>query len=147
MNRFLWDTDTLSLYRRGNPGIEARIQTEARDAIVLSIFTVDEALSGWYDILRKARTPQQMVDAYRRLEESVTVISEFRLLPVTESAWMRIRILQTQRLNVRPADLRIAALALEYNIILVTRNLRDFERVPGIHLENWASKTPGDDAP
>jgi len=35
-------------------------------------------------------------------------------------------------------DLRIAAIVLVEKAILVTRNLRDFKRVPGLEIVNWA---------
>ena len=40
--------------------------------------------------------------------------------------------------NVGRMDLRIAAIALEEDAVVITRNLRDFERVPGLACENWA---------
>ncbi len=43
------------------------------------------------------------------------------------------------KLNVGKNDLRIAAIALENGAIVVTRNERDFRRVPGLAVENWAS--------
>ncbi len=42
-------------------------------------------------------------------------------------------------LNVRKMDLRIAAVVLEYGGVLVTRNVRDFQRVPGLPIEDWSS--------
>ncbi len=53
------------------------------------------------------------------------------------AAMARFRWLVGLKLNVGPNDLRIAATALEYDLTVVTRNLRDFERVPGLQVENW----------
>jgi len=38
---------------------------------------------------------------------------------------------------IESADIFIAATALAHNLILVTRNQRHFERVPGLVVENW----------
>jgi len=35
------------------------------------------------------------------------------------------------------ADLRIAAIALSRGLIVVTGNVREFQRVPGLQVENW----------
>jgi tRNA(fMet)-specific endonuclease VapC len=37
-------------------------------------------------------------------------------------------------------DLLIAAHALELSAILVTNNVREFSRVPGLKIENWVSR-------
>jgi tRNA(fMet)-specific endonuclease VapC len=38
---------------------------------------------------------------------------------------------------IGPFDLLIAGIALAHNLTLVTRNTREFTRVPGLKLENW----------
>jgi len=43
------------------------------------------------------------------------------------------------KLNVRKMDLRIAAIVLECAGVVVTRNVRDFQRVPNLAVENWIS--------
>jgi tRNA(fMet)-specific endonuclease VapC len=42
-------------------------------------------------------------------------------------------------LNVRKMDLRIAAIVLEIGATLVSRNLRDFRRIPNLAVEDWSS--------
>jgi tRNA(fMet)-specific endonuclease VapC len=45
--------------------------------------------------------------------------------------------LVSMRLNVGKMDLRIAAIALEHGAVVVTRNTRDFQRIPGVTVEDW----------
>jgi tRNA(fMet)-specific endonuclease VapC len=45
--------------------------------------------------------------------------------------------LENQGTPIGPLDQQIAAHALALGLTLVTNNVREFERVPGLHLENW----------
>ncbi len=46
--------------------------------------------------------------------------------------------LETKGSPIGPNDLLIAATVLYHNGILVTNNVREFSRVPGLKIENWA---------
>ena len=51
----------------------------------------------------------------------------------------RIRVdLERRGLPIGPLDTLIAAHALSLDAVLVTNNVREFARVPGLRLENWA---------
>jgi tRNA(fMet)-specific endonuclease VapC len=41
------------------------------------------------------------------------------------------------KLNVKKNDLRIATIALEADATVVTANVHDFARVPGLPVEDW----------
>lgn len=57
------------------------------------------------------------------------------------SAYGEIRAyLQREGTPIGPLDMLIAAHARAENMILVTNNVREFERVPGLELENWAEQ-------
>jgi tRNA(fMet)-specific endonuclease VapC len=100
--------------------------------------TVDEQLTGWYTLARQARTPRDTAHAYSQLGAAVGFLARWRILPYTEQAIARVDQLKAMRLNVRAMDLRIAAITLEHGGTVVTRNVRDFQRVPNLTVENWA---------
>jgi tRNA(fMet)-specific endonuclease VapC len=89
-------------------------------------------------LLRKVREPNELARVYNRLAEAIPVLARWPILPMPESAIKRYEVLKAMNLNVRKMDLRIAAIVLEMDAILVTRNVRDFRRVPNLMIENWA---------
>ena len=48
--------------------------------------------------------------------------------------------LEKQGLRISDMDIFIAATALEEDIILVTGNVKHFERIPGLKIENWMTE-------
>jgi tRNA(fMet)-specific endonuclease VapC len=46
-------------------------------------------------------------------------------------------MLHFQRVRIGTMDLRIASLALTHETLLLSRNLVDFQKVPGLRVENW----------
>lgn len=100
--------------------------------------SVDEQLTGWYALTRRARRPEEIAQAYANLADAVVRLARWRILPYTEPAMARVAQLKALRLNVGLMDLRIAAITLENGGVVVTRNRRDFGRVPGLHVEDWS---------
>jgi tRNA(fMet)-specific endonuclease VapC len=138
MSLFVLDTDLLTLYYRGDPIVVRRIDARPPTELAISVLTVDEQLTGWYTLTRQARRPEEIARAYARLGEAVVRLARWRILPYTESAIAQVAQLKALRLNVGLMDLRIAAIALENRAVVVTRNRRDFGRVPGLDLEDWS---------
>jgi tRNA(fMet)-specific endonuclease VapC len=65
-----------------------------------------------------------------------------RILSFTEPAIARFERLRAMKLGVGAMDLRIAAIALEHGATVVTRNTRDFQRIPGLPLDDWSQPPP-----
>jgi tRNA(fMet)-specific endonuclease VapC len=79
-----------------------------------------------------------LADAYRLWTETTEALAEFAILTFDEPAIRRYETLVRRRLNVGRIDLRIAAIALEHAATVVTRNQRDFGRVPGLTIADWS---------
>jgi tRNA(fMet)-specific endonuclease VapC len=68
------------------------------------------------------------------------VLQDFASAPVVPfdaPVVARFDLLRRQRLKVGTMDLRIAATALHHQLTIVTRNLKDFQRIPGLLIEDW----------
>jgi tRNA(fMet)-specific endonuclease VapC len=135
---FVLDTDILSLYYRGDPVVVQGVDVRPSSDLAISVMTVDEQLTGWYTSARRARQPDELARAYANLADAVVRLARWRILPYTEPAIARVAGLKALRLNVGLMDLRIAAIALEHGAVVVTRNRRDFSRVPGLSIDDWS---------
>ena len=132
------DTDTVICYRLGYPNVVSRIVAVPFREITVTVITVEEQLTGWQAYLRQAKTDAQRAIAYQNLTDSVRTLSDLHVITFSEAAIRRYLSLLALKLNIGGRDLRIAAIALEEKAVVITRNLRDFQRVPGLTCENWA---------
>src|SRR5687768_879922 len=130
MSLFVLDTDILVLFQEGHSVVCRHVLAHPMGELALSVITVEEELSGWYTLLRRAKTNEQLARAYQRLADAVALLSRFRILSFTSPAIDRFERLKRQKLGVKHMDLRIAAITLEHAGTLVTRNTRDFQLVP-----------------
>lgn len=138
MSLYVFDTDTLTLFGRLHPAVVRNVMLHLADDIRVTAVTVEEQIGGWYSAIRAARTPQQIEAAYTHFTDSVRQLASWDALPFTAAAVQRYQALLRQKLNVGGNDLRIAAIALDAGAIVVTRNRRDFGRIPGVQCENWS---------
>ncbi len=138
MSLYVLDTDHLSLYRYGHLEVSAHIEATPADQLAVTIITIEEQLRAWYTPVRRARGRDRLVRAYQGFLEVAETSKYIRVLPFTSRAVERYRDLRSQLPRVGKMDLSIAAIALEYDGIVVTRNRRDFEQVPHLQLEDWS---------
>lgn len=136
---FILDTDLFSDFAAGNPRLATAILSRPARRIGIAVITVEESLTGWYSCLRSAKRPEMVARAYWRLAETVRFLNQFEIVDFDEAAIDRYETLKAARLNIGAMDLKIAAIALEHNCTVVTRNLRDFGRVPGLVVADWSA--------
>jgi tRNA(fMet)-specific endonuclease VapC len=135
---YVLDTDILSLHQRKHSQVLAAAAAHAADVLCISTVTVEEQIGGWSALVRAAKTPPEQENAAMFLAALVVSWGGFVVVPLTVPAITRFEGLVKAKLNVRRNDLRIAAIALELAATVVTRNRRDFGRVPGLSIEDWS---------
>ncbi len=136
--RYVLDTDIPTLYEEGHPELCRNVAAHRPEDISTTIITVEEQLSGWFTMLRRAKDYRTLARIYQRMTDTVTFLARIQIDSFTEPAIARGESLQAMKLNAGSKGLRIAAIVLEQGSILVTRNARDFRRVPGLILEDWS---------
>lgn len=127
--RYLLDTNIVIAWRvRGNPQVVQRLVTHRAD-IALSVVVMHELIFGAYNSSRVA--------------ENLSEIDKIQLpvLPLSEEdarAAAEIRaVLRRSGTPIGPFDLLIAGQALARNMVLVTNNIGEFERVDGLRVQDW----------
>lgn len=136
MSFWILDTDSVSLFQRGNLEIALRLNNIDKSEIAITIVTVEEQIRGRFQAIRRA-APDELVSTYQKLQVTFDSLKSFNVLGFTTEAQDIYTNLIRQKIKVGRQDLRIAAIALSVNGILVTRNQRDFSQVPNFVLENW----------
>jgi tRNA(fMet)-specific endonuclease VapC len=111
----------------------------AADQLAISVITVEEQLTGWYTALRQAKDDARREKVYMRLASTVEFLTGWKVLPFTLAAMNRHAAFLRQYRNVKSNDLKIAAIALEFNATVVTCNQRDFSQVAALSLEDWTT--------
>jgi len=135
----LLDTDTLTLFQHGQEALVQRIVAAFHaKSLGVTIISIEEQLDGRHAYRRRAKTNVQIANAYQSFTDSVRALSGINIVTFSEPAIARYNMLLAMKLNVGKMDLRIAAIALEAGATVITRNLRDFQRVPELVCENWA---------
>ncbi len=135
MPRYLLDTDHLTLFEHGHPSVIQRVRSHT-GTVRISVVTVYEILRGRLAKIGAARDRPSRISAYRGLAESLIDFSRFPNVPYDQSAEDEFQQLRSIRIGTQ--DLQIASIALANQLIVVTRNRRDFARVPGLTIEDWS---------
>jgi tRNA(fMet)-specific endonuclease VapC len=137
------DTDHMTIYERSNSAeyqrLKGRLDHLSPEEKATTIVTYEEQTRGWLAFIAKARTVVQQVEAYRNLRNHLFVFRAIGVLDFDEPAATIFQRLKQSRLRIGSMDLKIAAIALAHDSTLLTRNLADFRRVPGLRVENWTA--------
>ncbi len=131
---FMLDTDTCIFLMRGeSPALAAKVQSVPLQQQVMSAVTFAELTYG----------VQASAAAKRKQNQSVldSLVLHLAVLDWPQDAakhYAEIRTdLKKRGAQLGAADLMIAAHARAMGAIVVTNNVKDFERVKGLEVENW----------
>ena len=132
MPRFMLDTDTCSyIMKRSHPLVLKRLQAVAVSDVCMSVVTKAELLYGVEDSPRRAHDAAALA-AFLPYVEAL----EFGDGAALHYAEIRAD-LKKRGAMIGSNDLFIAAHARALDLVLVTNNTHEFERITGLKVENW----------
>ncbi|MBM3376515.1 MAG: type II toxin-antitoxin system VapC family toxin [Betaproteobacteria bacterium] len=131
-DRFLLDTNIVSALLRDPQGSIARkIEGVGEDAICTSIIVAAE--------LRFGAKKRGLEELTRRVNAVLNALTILPFISPADDIYAASRAyLEEKGTPIGPNDLLIAASAIAQNCILVTKNTREFSRVPGLAIVDWS---------
>ncbi len=139
--KFLLDTDHISiLQKQSGPEyvtLMARLAQVRRADLAFGIVSFHEQVLGCNTYLAQAKTTADVERGYRMFDRVLSAFAAAQVLPFDSNAALVFDGLVGQRVRIGTMDLRIAAIALSQGLTVLTRNARDFGKVPGLVIDNW----------
>jgi tRNA(fMet)-specific endonuclease VapC len=138
------DSDHLSILQQPESPQFSRLidalENSVDQEIVTTVVSLEEQLRGWLAAINRKQGVHDQTRYYARLAGLIDFYSQWRVLPFDEAAAERFSELRQSRIRIGSMDLKIASITIVCNALLLSANLRDFEKVPGLRLENWLTR-------
>jgi tRNA(fMet)-specific endonuclease VapC len=135
------DTDVLTILQRdeskGKAAIRGRRSRMNPAEVATTIIAYEEQARGWMAYVAQARPGRADVAAYTKLMRHLEDYRTINVLPFTDQAAGALQRLRRMGLRMGTMDLKIAAIALVHEAVLLGCNLGHFKRVPDLRVEDW----------
>lgn len=132
--RYLLDTNILIAAMKGHEAVRARLERTALSDLILSPLVLGELEFGVEKSAHLERNRARLTELAAHMP--LAVMDE-----ETSRYYGRIRAaLEKQGLPIGANDTWIAAQALALKAVLVTDNVGEFSRMPGLTVENWLER-------
>lgn len=127
----LYDSDYCISFMRGKVGLSPGSAAQTLGAIKISVITLFELWTG----VHKCSQPAKELQKLNHFLIGTTTMA-MDAADARRAAKIRAH-LESNGQVIGPYDLLIAAQALEHGMMVVTRNVREFARMPGLKIDDW----------
>ena len=140
---YILDTDLFSLTDRTasmeSHRLRFRLSNIPKDDLATTIITFEEQTRGWLAWIAKSKTLAQEIERYRDLKKMIESYRNVKILDFDEIAASHFAMLRKEHRRIGTMDLKIAAIVIAHNATLLSRNLKDFGKIPTLQVEDWAA--------
>jgi len=147
---YLLDTNIYRLVSDNDPLVRARLVAAGPESVWLCSINVEEVLTGYMATIVRLRSQPSSRNAtsftigraHETLLLALEALQQFQMLPYTDEAEKLFQSSPAKVKRLGAQDCRIAALAMTRDMIVVTRNVRDFAEI-GAPCEDWSRPQGG----
>lgn len=143
MMLLILDTDHLTVIQRqtepGFANLRNRLQACAPGEVHTTIVNIEEQMRGWLQLIAGVKNNQPEVAAYQRLQAMLSFFNQIPAFAYDRDAAEQFARLRGARVRIGTMDLKIASIALTRQALLLSRNLADFQQVPGLQVADWTT--------
>ena len=129
--KYLLDTDTLIYVFKRAGNCLARLNPQKDSDVAISTISLFELEYGMGKTDNRIKMDSYVLSLCRRY-----AVLDFDRAASVQAGAMRA-LLHTSGTPIGPYDVQIAGIALANNLTVVTRNVREFSRIPQLKVENW----------
>lgn len=127
---YILDTDICIAYLAANKSIENKV-AENQDIIFTTTINIAELYFGAY----KSERIQQNLVSLEVFIENVNIL-EFDVEASNHFGKIKANLVKSGKI-INDSDIFIASIALSKNYVLATHNIKHFERIEGLKIEDW----------
>lgn len=102
-----------------------------------TVITAQEVMQGWIADINRHAAGREQITAYRHFLVALKAMEFFTILPFDGEEAEHFHRLRAEHRRAGTMDLKIAAICVSHDALLLTRNLADFTDLPGLRVENW----------
>lgn len=110
--------------------LTTRLDTSDDQDIATTVITVEEQMRGWLALINRSDDMHRQVLAYQELLRLVDFFARWQVILFDPQAADAFRRLWQQRIRIGTMDLKIAAIALVHDALLLSANIQDSSRFP-----------------
>ncbi len=130
---YLLDTNIVSYWMRGDFIVIERIKAHSPSDLALSSITLAEI---WYGI---EKSPIKKKERRAKIDKISNLLNIYHFDELAARSYGDIRTrLENNGVPISERDIQIAAIAMANKLVLVTHNVKEFQRIDQLRVEDWA---------
>jgi len=131
--KYLLDTNICIYFFKGKYNLDRRVNEIGIQNCAISEITYAELVYG----AEKSQYPEKNFAVIEKFTDQISILPIFDAIKIFAKQKVKLGLIGK---TISDFDLLIGATSIAHNMIMVTRNIAEFERLENIQIENWVEQ-------